>query len=109
MVDIIFGQTVLETENHHSIGIIVLEIDRLRRFLRAVVERLRAGKRRQVGHSHCRGGRTDFQQGLGGEVHDDQRGKSSGEFRVRGMRGDGWRCYTDWHGGVASSRAVDEI
>lgn len=55
----------------------------LRRCLRTVVEMLQGGKRRRLDHSHCRSGRTDFRQGLGGEVHDDQRGKSLGEFQAR--------------------------
>jgi len=42
-------------------------------------------------------------------VHDDQRDKSLGEFQARRIRGRGWRCCTDLHGGVASTRAVDEM
>lgn len=50
--------------------------------------------------SHCRSVRVDLQQGLGGKVHHDERGKSLGLFQARRMRRGGWRCYTDLHGGV---------
>ncbi len=42
-------------------------------------------------------------------MHDDQRDKSLGEFQARRIRGRGWRCWTDLHGGVASTRAVDKM